>query len=281
MFTSTLSPIFALFLLPFVGTAVLAGIILLVSRVPSGTKLSSAATGIGTAWVCAVVLGIPDFPPKFGGNSMPYVILAGLLVGALLDHLLPKFSYKRWFAGSVPDFLFAGAVILWIRGEADFWSVLFFVAWGSILLRARRLSNDARMPVIMMVVAAIGLAVIAWIGDTLVDRDLAVGVASTGLGISAWLWFKRDLPVGYSYFWGSFAALLMIALRIFETNTHMAVPILLLGFIFFADSVMLRMKLRPTYLEKFAAPLLVVIISILPIILASASALVATSLLDN
>ena len=280
MFDVITGSFFALFVLPFFGTIVLAGIIGLAGRGASRKVLISASTGIGTAWVCAFVLGIPNFQITFDSNSIPHVILVGLLLGALIDHLLPQLGNKYKFICWSLDLIFAAAVITWIRGEVELVSILIFLIWGCIQFSARRQAYDARMPAIMVVVAAIGLSTTAWIGDILADRNLAFGVGSTGLGFFVWLWFKRDTPLGFSFFWSSFTALLLIALRVIETNPLMAVPILVLGFVFFTDSILSQKKLWPTFFKQFAAPIVVCALSILPIVLASASALVATTLIN-
>ena len=280
MFDVITGSFFALLVLPFFGTIILAGIIGLAGRGASRKVLISASTGIGTAWVCAFVLGIPSFQNTFDSNSMPHIILVGLLLGALIDHLLPELGNKYKIISWSLDLIFAAAVIVWVRGEVDLGSILIFLIWGCIQFSAHRLSNDARMPALMVVIAAIGLAIIAWIGDILADRNLAFGVSSTGLGFLVWLWFKRDLPLGFSFFWSSFTALLLIALRIIEANPLMAVPILILGFVFFTDSILSQKKLWPTFFKQFAAPIIVCALSILPIVLASVSALVATTLIN-
>jgi hypothetical protein len=53
-----------------------------------------------------------------------------------------------------------------------------------------------------------------------------------------------------------------------------------LGFVFFTDSILSQKKLWPTFFKQFAAPIIVCALSILPIVLASASALVATTLIN-
>ena len=249
-------------------------------RGSSKKVLISASTGIGTAWVCAFVLGVPSLQNTFENSSMPHIILTGLLLGALIDHLLPELGNKTKIVSWSLDWLFAAAIIVWIRGEIDLGTILIILIWGCIQFSARRLSSDARMPAIMMVVAAIGLATIAWIGDILADKNLAFGISSTGFGIFVWLWFKRDLPIGFSFFWSTFTAPLLIALRIIEANPLMTVPILLLAFVFFTESILSQTKLSPTFFKQFAAPLVVCALSILPIVLASASALVATTLIN-
>ena len=280
MFDVITGSVFALFVLPFFGTIILAGIIGWAGRGASRKVLISASTGIGTAWVCAFVLGIPNFQITFDSNSMPHIILVGLLLGALIDHLLPQLGNKYEIIRCSLDLIFAAAVITWIRGEVDLVSIIIFLIWGCIQFSARRQANDPRMPAIMVVVAAIGLSITAWIGDILADRNLAFGVSSTGLGFFVWLWFKRDVPLGFSFFWSSFTALLLIALRVIEANPLMAVPILVLGFVFFTDSILSKKKRWPTFFKQFAAPIVVCALSILPIILASASALVATTLIN-
>ena len=274
------SSFFALFVLPFFGTIILAGIIALAGRGASRKVLISASTGIGTAWVCAFVLGNPNFQITFDSNSIPHIILVGLLLGALIDHLFPRLGNKYEIICWSLDLIFAAAVITWIRGDVDLVSILIFLIWGCVQFNARRQAKDARMPAIMVVVAAIGLSITAWIGDILADRNLAFGVSSTGLGFFVWLWFKRDIPLGFSFFWSSFTALLLIALRVIEANPLMAVPILVLGFVFFTDSILSQKKRWPTFFKQFAAPIVVCALSILPIVLASASALVATTLIN-
>ena len=94
MFDVITGSFFALLVLPFFGTIILAGIISLAGRGASRKVLISASTGIGTAWVWAFVLGIPSFQNTFDSNSMPHIILVGLLLGALIDHLLPELGNK-------------------------------------------------------------------------------------------------------------------------------------------------------------------------------------------
>ena len=157
---------FRLFAVPFIGTLVIAVAIKFTGRGESGDRLAAISSGIAFAWVSALVLGIPDFPPARDGSAIGYVIVIGLLLGALLDYYVPKFRGSSRLWETAFDLVFAVAAVWWLRGKIDLISILFFVAWGLVTVRVRRIDEAVGLPCIMSISAAIGIALTAWIGDS-------------------------------------------------------------------------------------------------------------------
>ncbi len=204
---------------------------------------------------------------------MPALLLGGLVIGSLLDQFMPILKDRFRLLNLILDLVFAFAIIAWAMGKLDIWTVVVFVAWGVVLTRTRRFSESIALPATMVMLSAAGLTLIAWIGDSLIDQDLALGTLFATMGMSAWLLFIRSLPLGYGFQWGACSALLLISLRILETNPAMAAAISVLGFIFFSDSAAVSLTRWKPGLGKVPFPLLIIALSTLPVILSVAIAL--------
>jgi len=266
-------PLFTLVLFPLFGTALIAAAIRYLGWQRTNDRLVSAAASVGIIWVCALVIGLPGFPPPRDGGAMTLLLLAGLILGTLFDQFLPPFKDRTRLLELFLDLAVAFGIITWVLGQIDLWTVAVFVAWGIVLVRTRRFGDNSRLPATMALMSACGLALVARIGDSLIDRDIAIGAFSALIGLSVWLWFNRTLPLGFGYQWGGLSVLLLVGLRIVETNSTMAAPIAVLGFIFFADTAAVSLAQWKPGFSKLPLPVLVIVLSALPIILSSAIAL--------
>ena len=261
--------LFTIFLLPLVATAAVAAAIRYFDWQRTDGRLVSAAGGIGTVWISAHIIGMPGFPPPQGGISLTTILLIGLILGSLLDQFLPtsrsRSRNRIWETGL--DFAFAFGAIAWFRGQFDLWSAVICLVWGIIFMRLRWNSEKSSTTTVMILLSTLGLALISWTADNLIDRNFAFGVMSATLGMSIWLWLNRSLHLGYGYLWGGFTVQIFISLRIMESNLAMLVPIVILAFIFYSDTTLPSLvKWKPS-LRKIPAPIIVGVLSILPIVL--------------
>ena len=269
---------FEFFIIPFGITVIIAGVISIVGQGYSRISLLPACAGISISWVFAMIMGASVLMPEPGMIALPYVILAGLILGSILDHFVPKWTKNNpnliqlFF-----DALFTLIIILSFRYEFEYWTFLIVFIWSSILYRSRRLSKDPRLPVVMMIAAAVGLASIAWISGNYIERNLAFGITSAGLGLLAWLLIKTNTPLGFNFFWSSYSTLLLVAMKISNNSPYLLIPIFLLSFVFYSDSILFKIKTKTSRLMLIMSPLILACLSMLPIVLASILTLILTS----
>ena len=80
------SPFITLCILPFVATLLITAAIRFFGGHPNDRSASAGVHRLGDSFV----LGMPEFPPG-GGNALPVILMAGLILGSLLDQFLPVF----------------------------------------------------------------------------------------------------------------------------------------------------------------------------------------------
>ena len=233
---------------------------------------------MGIVWVTVLVLGMPGFPPPLGSAALPMILLAGLVLGSLLDQFLTVLSDRGRLRDTVLDFIFAIGAIVWFRNDLDLWAMVVFLAWGTLQIRTRRYTGRNTTPAVMMILSGGGLFLIAWTGNMHSDRDLALGVLSVTLGLSVWLFLNQSLPLGFGYLWGGFTAQLFIALRMVESNPALAAPIAVLGFIFYADTTSTSLVNWKPALKKFPVPVMTGAVSLFPLALATVIAAAVSQL---
>ena len=265
-------------ILPLVATLIIAAAIRFCGGRLNDDRLVSASAGVCIVWVTVLVLGMPGFPPLPGKHALPMILLFGLVLGSLLDQFLPVLRDRARLWNTVLDFAFAIGAVTWFRGTLDLWCLLIFAAWGTLQIRTRRYTGSNAMPVVMMFLSAAGLALIAWTGGAISDEALSLGVFSATLGLGALLSINRSLHLGYGYHWGGFTAQLLIALRIIESNPALIAPILVLGFIFYADTAAACLADWKPTMKKVPRPMLTGLVSIFPLTLAMVIAVAVSRL---
>ncbi len=273
-----LGPLITFCLLPLVATVLMATAIRFFGGRLTNDRLVSASAGVGIVWVTVLVLGMPGFPTPPSGEALPVILLAGLVLGSLMDQFLPVFHGRASILDTVLDFVFAIGAIAWFRNELDLWSIVIFLAWGALQIQLRRCKGKNTIPAIMMLLSAAGLVLVAWTGNAQSERDLALGVLSVTLGLSVWLCLNRSLPFGFGYLWGGFTAQLLIALRMIESNPALAAPIAVLGFIFYADNATASLADWKPGLKNVPGPIMTVVVSLFPLTLAMVIAVAVSQL---
>lgn len=261
---------------PILGVAILAGLIKLSARGGTGfdpkRTLPGAAVGVVFAWISALVLGSPEFPPIAGSESIVTLTAALLLVGLLIDYFLPiqNLNFRLW--ETIIVIVTGIAFIAWLRAGLDLWTVILLLSWGLVAFRLLKVgaqnSIGTASASAMMIMAALGMAGVSYIAGLPADRDIAIGLAAALFGFFTWNWPRSKFVFGFSLLLAGGGAIIILAVRLLEQSTAFIPALILIGFVFFADSAIQRISLLSNIRRPEAIPLLIALISVLPLLLA-------------
>lgn len=282
MFDIFHDPLYRAFNLPFSGTIILALLVRILGGSDLGRHYTGAVIGAVFLWVCGMVLGIPEFPPRADGTAVAYLLLIAWIVGLGLD-LLERLGY--W--NSTLEFgmlAVLGAGIIWwlngadleflTRGTEALTAALAFIFWLLLAARFRTVSKDVHIPAIMMTIIAAGVGVAAWIAVLPADSELAFGLSAALLGFVV-----LNVPGGRNPFSSSLllagsAALLVITLRLLQTVDISGIALLILVLIGYADTVSRHADFGPRFAQPVIKFLALILLSAIPIALTAAATLV-------
>jgi hypothetical protein len=170
-------------------------------------------------------------------------------------------------------------ILAWMRGGFDIWSVPLILGWGLVTFGLQRVGTDSEFGAgegaLMLALAAFGLGLIAWIGDINIDRDLAFGLCATALGFFVWNLPKPRLFFGRGILLAGGGGLYMVVLRLIEQAPPLIPSILLLGFIFFADSAVRYFPQKYPLVRILPTSIKIIILTAIPLVLAALAALIA------
>ncbi|MAF50172.1 MAG: hypothetical protein QGH73_09110 [Rhodospirillales bacterium] len=262
---------------PFAVALLFGVIIRLAGRGGSGRRIAAAGAGIAFAWSAAFALGAPPLPPEMGFDSVVTLAVAALVLGLGLDfYFNPERDRGDWAA-----FLELGLIILygigapaWLRGGIDAWAAVILLAWGFTAFRMRALAHDGVTPSVMLMMTAAGLGVIAWAAKLPVDQELGFGLAAAAAGFLVLSLADRSLAFGATALLGFAGGILTIGVRIAEEAAALIPAVLILGFIFFTDSLIRRPALAKYAGNRLARSGLMIAAALAPIALAAAAALI-------
>ncbi|NQV54251.1 MAG: hypothetical protein HQ503_00205 [Rhodospirillales bacterium] len=271
-------PLIQIAALPFLGALVIGGIILIVGRLGSGRRVAAAGAGISFAWVAGFTLGSPSFPPEPDLDSMIALITAALIFGVALDYYFGP-ARDRGDSGAFWELtliiLFGIGAPFWLRGTIDLWAPVIVLAWGFVAFRLRALSQHAVTPAVMLLMAAAGIGVVAWIGGLGADRDLAFGLAAAIGGFIVLGLIDQGLPFSATALLVFAGGILGLGVRVAETIGVLVPALILLGFIFFTDSLARRLSVGRMNRYRTGQIVFHGLAAVLPIALAAAAAAVA------
>ena len=126
----------------------------------------------------------------------------------------------------------------------------------------------------MLAMAALGLGIVAWIAGAEVERGLGIGLAAAFAGFLLWNWPRARFDFGYALMLGGGAALFATGQRLAAGPGTLAPAMILLMFVFFADSVSWRLRRGSDVAWRVLHPLVIAGLALLPAILAAAAALI-------
>ena len=265
--------------LSFAGSLTLTGLVYLVGHRKSGFFMANASVGVTFAWFCAFILGTPDFPPEFNNTAILSATACLLVSGTLFDFILIK---RRNFPQPIIIIiiLISGtSITIWMRSGIDFWSLPILFGWSIVALGLQRVSANKDFgsgdSALLLAIASLGTAIIAWISDIVVDRDLAFGLCAISFGFFICNCPKPRLLFGYSILLAGGGSLYMLALRLVEQMPPLIPAFIILGFIFFVDVASQYVQKNLKLISPIPASIKLLALSLFPLALATVVTLVA------
>lgn len=262
--------------LPFLVAAAAAGLSRLAGGPGRGVALAGIAVPAGFLAAWLVLRGLPPLPPRGSLAQVPYVALAGLLVGSICVLL----SIRR---GALLAVVVGFSVLaVWAAlGFATGWSWLpalkaaaLLAAWLLVLLRLEgRAAKEPTAPV-MLAMLAVGIGVVALVAGEPLWARLGFAMAAAAAGFLAWSWaagFPFLLPAVLGGAGGTMA--LGGAAAVSGALPWPALAVLLL--VPFADGTAARLPSGSGLVRRLLQPLLLALTCLLPIVLGAALAYVA------
>src|SRR4051812_6865797 len=255
-------------LLPLAIALVLTGVLGLIA----GPRAAGFAIVIAFIAVHLAVFGWPMVPPRSSLQKIVYIAAAGLVLGVVLDRRTARVPALVWpavivawlgwqqLAGLQPVDL-VRLVLLWLAGAFMFDRLLVLPA------------GDIGAP-IMLVVAALGTSVVAFLGYAESLSQLGAALAAGAGAFLLWKWPKRRFLFATGAVLSAATALFAVATTIvlFTRSSVLATAILLT--VFLAASVRNRIPLagRPV-----VGPVVLGLVGMIPMLVAIAVAVLSAS----
>lgn len=268
------NPAFQSAVLPFLLAAVVAGLIRLAGGSGRGALLAGAAVAVAVLVAYLVVLGTPPFPPRSSGQKLFYVAAAGLALGIAVDlsRVRGQFLVLLLLA-------FVGAASVWVGWPAwkrvaaapDTWmpaiTLLLLLIATVPLVRA---APNGISAAVMLLVAALGLAMVALTANSASLSQIAGALAAAVGGFLAWSWPKARFPVSAALLFGAmgaFAALTTQAALFTRADPWTLAPLVL---VFLAAIPAARLTFGSGAVRAALSPLVIGFCAALPAALAVA-----------
>ncbi len=268
-----------LYLLAFLLSCAVAGVARLAGGPGRGAVLAGSGISIGFLGAWLALYGMPAGLPRSLFEQLPFIALAGCILGLLID----AFSLRkgaRTAALVVCAILAAWTALRWPLSWS--WPLalkggLLLAAWVCLLLRLDSRPYNEPVAPVMLLMAALALAAMAWMVGQAGWMRLGGLAAAATAGVLVWAW-----AIGLSF---SAAALLgggglvmgiAQALGLAQIISPFALAVLLL--IFFADGTAQRLVLGSGLLRRLFQPLGLALVCLFPIALALAVAYVAAEM---
>jgi hypothetical protein len=275
-------PFVQILLLPFFCTVVLISLLRLMGP---GIKTANAAVGTAFAWVCAFILGSPDFPPAFNSSAILSATVSLLAIGMILDLSLGDKMRHGRLIETITLILSCIGVTIWMRGGIDLGSIPIFLGCGAVLFSLQRVANHKEfgsgMSSLLLFLIAGGLGIIAWISNITADRDLAFGLSSISFGFFAWNYPKPKLLFGHGVLLAGGGGLYMIAVRLIEQSPSLIPTLIILGFIFFADNAVQHFPNNFKLSRSLPISIKFLSLALIPLMLAIIAAVISNELPVN
>ncbi|MGD9537036.1 MAG: hypothetical protein AB7P52_04700 [Alphaproteobacteria bacterium] len=277
------NPLVQSVLIPVLGGFLLTGAIRFANGPSRGPLVAGASVALGFLIGYGLILNLPPLPPVSANQKLAYVVAAGLVLGFLLDFLRrpPFWRELVYVAGTA-------AALYWIAkppSGADAWTLLGLIAlWLAVLILGYRLEKGRAavlVPCVQLLIAALGLGVIALFGRSASLAQLSFGLATALGGFMLWNWPVARYPFGAALLLGAGGALAATAyvLALYSETSLIAMAILLLCF--FTEFAAKRVKLPAGKLGEALRPIVLAGITLIPALAAVAVAYIQSTLADS
>ena len=259
--------------LPFAVCFLLAAALRRVGRSDQhGASLAGAAIAIAFAWSAAAELGAPLFPPTASDNALFYLMAAALVLAMPFDLFTSPQSTPTRYAEAAVAILFGLGASIWMRGEADLWTGLVLICWSVVVVLLHRLAEAPPLAAAALVLTALGLAATAWAANLSLERNLAFALASAAAGYFVLSLIDRGMAFAAAAVLGGAGALMVLALRLVTLSDALIPSIIIVGFIYFADTPLAFLFAGRPELKRWLMPFLIAALALLPIGLAALAA---------
>ena len=265
-------------LLPLIVSLVLAGIVGFSSK--NGQRLAAIAVAISALVTIIVISGI-SFPPKATSQKLPYLIIAGSVIGLLVDALNIKgWSYK------LISLIIPLGMVGWLFGArfntidlaGAFYLIAIILLAVATLWRGETQRNQIDSGLKLLFISG-GLGGILLIGSSAMLAQTAFALMAAMGGFLLWNWPKFRFSIGASLLFPIVAILsAMAAQGLFFTKAS-GIALLFLIPLLFIDQIMPRIPLlnRATSPMTRALSLGAIGVIILPTAIGVALSLTETS----
>lgn len=228
-------------LIPGVVSILAAGLLWFIGGADRGYAAAAGAIGIGFITGYLVILGPPPAPPNASIQKLFYVVAVGVILGVLLDLMRPQPGVTRALGALAPLVIIGWFV--WRRLFAIDWGhdwtllikvVGFAIVAGAILASLYRERGAAVESCVMILVAATGLAGLAFFGASAVVAQLSGTIAAGAVGLLLWNWPFSRHGFGAAGILGAGGALMGLAAILLFFSEANPLALVMLAFVFLA-----------------------------------------------
>lgn len=236
-----------------------------------GVLLGSLGIAFGFLASLLLAQGLPGWPPSNALAMLPYIIMAGMVTGALVDEADNPIALVRPLYIGLPM-----VIIFWL-------GVTFYSAFGSIsgtipyallmimgIILLQRLHEDRDHGIaspVALLAAFAGLAVVGLVTGTTLAR-FPIAAAMAVMGFLIWNWPRCRFPWSTAGTLSIGGAYLALAAFIYLQNRDMAMPLIISFGAFFVHPITDRAFMP----DQRLSPIIQAIVSLVPIGLAGAAA---------
>jgi hypothetical protein len=238
-------PLVQSIVLPFLAALAVAGLGRLFP-VRARARAIGAAGAIGSLAAFVAILGVPDWPPRGAQQKLAALVLAGILVGAVIEHI--PAARRPWVV--VAAVLIGAAWIVWpLLGASGADALLAALAFALVVVitgASGTAKDDALARATPPSIAVGALAIIAVAGNAASLGQLAGALAFAGAGYCLWCWLVERERFAASAALGLHGTLALLAVQAIAFVDRISVAaVVLLGLPLAAGAVLDRLGRGP------------------------------------
>ena len=233
-------------------------------------RVAGAAVALSFGVVYFLIAGVPPLPPLSVYDKLIYGVAGALVLGFSLDFIRTP-PFMRWLLFP----LGCAALLYWLEHPgietAGFWTLVglggLWLASIAALWRLEAEREAGINPVVMLMIAALGLAAVAMLGGATVIAFLSVALAAALFGFTVWNWPTNVFPYGATLLMGAGGTLFLLAWIAALHEPAVNLPALgILVLVFFGDMAAKHMHLGESRAAKAAAPIVLAAVCCVPVL---------------
>ncbi len=255
-------------LLPLLAAALTALALRLAGGPSRGPLIVGAAIAVGFLVAYAVISGIPPLPPRSSTQKLAYLALAALILGFALGLLRASRTTV-----TITLIVAAAACVAWLAQPklkspdlANLIPIVLLWIGGSVaLLRLNASRSDYPDGSMMLVLSAMGMAVVALYGRSVSMTQLGGALSAAAGGFVLCAWFMPSFRLGVAGACGGGLVLVSMAtiLALYTRSNPIALSFLIL--VFFLDSVVDRLPVSSGTLGRVLRPVWMGVLGLIPV----------------